>query len=77
MCKHEIKACPRCKTVFECKVGDISKCQCYPVALTDSERDFMARNYADCLCAECMRSAKAAYHQLLREQQLKRVTESR
>jgi len=77
MCKHETKACPRCKTVFECKVGDISKCQCYPVPLTDAERDFIARNYTDCLCAECIRLAKADYYQLLRGQQWKQVTESR
>ncbi|HSC37208.1 MAG TPA: cysteine-rich CWC family protein [Chitinophagaceae bacterium] len=77
MCKHEVKACPRCKTVFECKVGDISKCQCYPVPLTDAERDFIARQYIDCLCADCIREARAAYHQALRDKQLKQVSESR
>jgi hypothetical protein len=77
MCSHEKKACPRCKSAFECKVGDISKCQCYPVPLTDLERDYIARRYTDCLCASCMREVKAAYHQSLREQQLKQVSVSR
>ena len=53
-CKHETKTCPRCSAVFECKVGDITKCQCYTVRLNDAERDFIARNYTDCLCAACM-----------------------
>ena len=77
MCKHESKSCPRCRAAFECRVGDISKCQCYPIVLTDAERDFIARQYADCLCADCIREARAAYHRLLREQQLKQVTEFR
>jgi hypothetical protein len=58
-------------------VGDISKCQCYPVPLTDAERDFINRHYIDCLCANCMREAKAAYYLAQRQQQLKLVSESR
>jgi len=77
MCKHEIKSCPRCKTVFECKVGDISKCQCYPVPLTDAERDFISQQYVDCLCAGCIREVRSVYYQMEREKQWKQVSESR
>jgi hypothetical protein len=58
-------------------VGDISKCQCYPVPLTDDERDYIARRYTDCLCANCMREAKATYYLAQRQQQLRQVSESR
>ena len=41
----ENKICPRCHSNFECKVGDITKCQCYTVKLNDAEREFLARTY--------------------------------
>lgn len=55
VCKHENKTCPRCSVVFECKVGDITRCQCYSVKLNDVQRDFLSHHYADCLCAACMK----------------------
>ena len=77
MCKHEDKICPRCHTAFECKVGDITKCQCYTVKLNDEERDFLARTYTDCLCAGCMKVLRTAYHQAQKEIQLKQFFGSR
>ncbi len=77
MCKHEAKVCPRCRAGFECKVGDVSKCQCYQVKLTDADRDFLAKRYADCLCAECMREVATAYRQAQAELRLKQVFGSR
>jgi Cysteine-rich CWC len=71
MCKHENKTCPRCHTLFECKSGDIAKCQCYEIKLNDAERDYMARQYPDCLCAGCMKKLSAAYNQVQKEIQLK------
>ena len=71
MCKHEEKNCPRCNGHFECKVGDIQRCQCYTVKLTDAERDFIARYFTDCLCANCMEVLKMQYHCLQKEMQLK------
>ncbi len=58
-CKHEMKTCPRCLAVFECKVGDITKCQCFAVQLNDAGRELIARTYSDCLCAACMALVKA------------------
>lgn len=71
MCKHEEKNCAHCKTIFECKVGDISHCQCYDVKLSGDEMDFIARRYTDCLCAPCMQAMKREFHLLQRELQLK------
>jgi Cysteine-rich CWC len=73
MCKHEDKTCPRCHSVFECKVGDITKCQCYTVKLNEAERDFLSRTYADCLCASCIQAARTAYHQAQKEIELKQA----
>lgn len=69
-CKHEQKACPRCKTVFECKVGDISNCQCYRVDLTVAEEAFIASKYNECLCRDCLRLLKNRYHLFVEQKQL-------
>ena len=71
MCKHEEKNCPRCNVNFECKVGDISHCQCYTVKLNDAETKFIAQRFTDCLCASCMKAMKSEYSILQRELQLK------
>lgn len=54
MCKHEEKKCPRCQAPFECKVGDISQCQCYGVPLNVEQRKFLEERYGECLCRQCL-----------------------
>ena len=54
MNRHEEKYCPRCKTVFECKPGNITQCQCYGIVLTDEQRAYIEQRYADCLCRDCL-----------------------
>ena len=54
MNKHEIKTCPRCNKAFECKSGDIVKCQCELVKLEQCHRDYIAQQFDDCLCAKCL-----------------------
>jgi Cysteine-rich CWC len=61
MPSHELKSCPRCGAAFECKVGDISSCQCQGVALTADERAFIEERYADCLCIGCLKELKNRY----------------
>jgi Cysteine-rich CWC len=73
MHKHENKTCPRCHSLFECKVGDITNCQCYAVKINDAERDFLARTFNDCLCAACIQAVRTAYHQAQQEIQLKQA----
>lgn len=61
MQKHENKTCPRCGQVFECKVGDILKCQCFGIELTDEEQKFISKEYNECLCRNCLFQLKQRY----------------
>lgn len=61
MCKHEEKQCPRCGNGFECKVGNISECQCAGVLLSIEERAFIETRYNDCLCISCLKELKNRY----------------
>ncbi|HRB80532.1 MAG TPA: cysteine-rich CWC family protein, partial [Niabella sp.] len=50
MCTHEQKECPRCHSVFECKVGNVCQCQCFGFTFTQEEEQLISEKYADCLC---------------------------
>lgn len=52
--KHEILVCKRCGSRFECKVGDVSNCQCSTISLSDVTRKFLDHTYFGCLCATCL-----------------------
>ncbi len=52
--KHEILVCKRCSSRFECKVGDVSNCQCSTISLSDVTRKFLDHTYFGCLCANCL-----------------------
>jgi hypothetical protein len=53
MSKHETKICPRCNNAFECKVGDVSNCQCN-IELSKNTREFLVKTDYDCLCVNCL-----------------------
>ena len=55
MCRHENKHCQRCGTIFECKVSNITQCQCYGITLTDAEQQYISKQFTDCLCFNCIR----------------------
>ena len=61
MCKHEPKNCPRCGEGFECKVGDVTNCQCYGIELSVEEEAFITKQFADCLCRNCLLQLKNRY----------------
>jgi hypothetical protein len=61
MPSHEAKNCPRCNNLFECKVGDISHCQCSGIKLSVEERAFVEQRYSDCLCEKCLYELKNKY----------------
>ncbi|MEJ8841185.1 cysteine-rich CWC family protein [Lacibacter sp. H375] len=67
MCKHEQKNCPRCGADFECKVGDVTNCQCYGIELSVEEEAFITKQFADCLCRNCLLQLKSR-HTLFVEQ---------
>jgi len=55
---HEQKNCPRCNKAFECKVGNITECQCYGVALSAEERAYIDSKCTDCVCRDCLLQMK-------------------
>jgi Cysteine-rich CWC len=61
MCLHEQKYCPQCKLQFECKAGSIHLCQCSNIYLNKEEKDFIATQFEDCLCINCLRQLKEKY----------------
>lgn len=50
---HEIKICPKCNQTFECKVGDVTHCQCN-IELSSRTIEFLKKTNFDCLCANCL-----------------------
>ncbi|MGM0413244.1 MAG: cysteine-rich CWC family protein [Pseudomonadota bacterium] len=52
---HEPKNCPRCGTAFECRVGNITRCQCQVVTIPEEVADELQTEYGDCLCADCLK----------------------
>ncbi len=54
MCQYETKKCPRCKTIFECKPGNITQCQCHSIVLSSEQRAYIEQRYNDCLCKSCL-----------------------
>ncbi|RED97025.1 cysteine-rich CWC family protein [Marinoscillum furvescens] len=71
--KHELKTCPCCKALFECKVGSIHLCQCWTVPLTEEERMHLKESFDECLCARCLLEQKQLRSQRLFDQKLKKL----
>ncbi|MHB9010684.1 MAG: cysteine-rich CWC family protein [Ignavibacteriaceae bacterium] len=61
MASHEIKYCSICSIAFECKVGNITQCQCFEVQLSEEEKEFIYNQYQDCLCKNCLIELKKEY----------------
>ncbi len=59
--KHEQKVCKRCSDQFECKVGNITQCQCYGIGFTDAEKSYLDEKFDDCLCRNCLVAIKREY----------------
>lgn len=55
---HEIKSCPRCFQLFQCKAGSITQCDCVTIMLSEEETTFIASRYKDCLCLSCLKDLK-------------------
>ncbi len=53
--KHETLICKRCGQSFECKVGDISRCQCTAVEISKKTVEFLETTMWGCLCVSCLK----------------------
>lgn len=62
MYKHEDKYCPRCEILFECKVGNITQCQCSEISINIDEQQFIFKQYNDCLCLSCIVALRKQYN---------------
>ncbi|WP_394366399.1 cysteine-rich CWC family protein [Spirosoma utsteinense] len=67
MNKHASESCPRCQTLFVCKVNSIRSCDCQQIELTPDElqyiRDLARLEYNDgCFCVTCLTALKAQSH---------------
>ena len=67
MNKHEDKYCPRCKCIFECKLGNILQCQCSGISFTQQERKFLEADFTDCLCHTCLKELKNQFDKQAKE----------
>jgi len=59
--KHEIVACERCRSPFECKANSFTKCQCMTVQLNINETQYISELYDGCLCAACLTVLRDEY----------------
>ena len=59
--KHDRVICPRCGTVYECKIGSINLCQCTSAQLTQEQREYISSLYQECLCTGCLMVLQAEY----------------
>ena len=62
MCKHEDKNCPRCGILFECKVGNITQCQCNGILINTEEQQYIFKQFNDCLCFSCILAIRLEYN---------------
>ena len=75
-CKHDQVACPRCGTLYECKVGSINLCQCTAVRLTEEQRQYVGAQFRGCLCANCLVALRTEYNVNLHQNQLDQLLNS-
>jgi hypothetical protein len=48
------KNCPRCGSTFECNADDITNCKCYGIDLNMDELQIITKQFADCICLNCL-----------------------
>ena len=58
MNKNDLKYCPRCNQLFECKLDNITRCRCFGIVLNDNEKKEIKKIYNDCLCIICLNTIK-------------------
>ena len=51
----EVKKCPRCLRVLECKSDNIGDCECQKILIDNSTRKVINDQYDDCLCINCLK----------------------
>lgn len=50
----KMKTCSRCGVTFECKVNDVSNCQCSELTISKEAYELISKTHQDCLCKACL-----------------------
>ncbi len=58
MPETNLKQCPRCHDLFECKVDPITGCQCSKMHLNGIHLDYIHTYYGTCLCETCLETSR-------------------
>lgn len=68
--KHANDECPRCRTVFTCRVNTVLQCECMWLSLSAADLAYV-RAYTElvfggyvCLCTRCLLALQAEHRQL-------------
>lgn len=59
------KICPRCATVFVCRVDNIRLCNCGKIILNDGVREYIKQHWGKCLCFDCLTNINQNIEQLI------------
>jgi len=70
MLQNTPKLCPHCQQIFQCNAADVSSCQCNGITLGDAAKGFIATNYSDCLCRNCLLAIKDDNNTMTLEQRI-------
>ena len=73
MHKHEDKICGNCGIAFECKVGNITQCQCYEVCLSNEEQQYISKQFTGCICINCIKALRTEYNTITFVTQIKKT----
>jgi len=60
---QENKYCPNCGVAFECKVDNITQCQCFGVTLNSEVQQYLRKQFAGCICLNCLKKFSKKYDQ--------------
>lgn len=55
------KTCPKCGRKFICNHENITECQCAKIKLSSNAQKYIADNYSDCVCANCLKEIADSY----------------
>lgn len=55
------KQCPRCHKNFICNKDNVLICQCNQIELNKNEKAYIASQFNDCLCLDCLKELKKEF----------------
>ncbi len=56
----KFKKCPQCGAIFVCYSDTTTRCWCMDIVLSAEQLEYIANNYAGCLCSQCLTTMASA-----------------